>query len=127
MWVQDTLTDRQDAMKAWDAQTTDLLEAAAGRLGLQGQCGDSHRSGDDRHGERQRGTQRDRLEQNWTTSQLNFQKAFTNQQYIESEGSWGIHNWDYARTVILKAMDEAKAVTSVRRSSRSRPPPRRSR
>ena len=51
-------------------------------------------------------------QKNWTTSQLNFQKAFTNQQYIESEGSWGIHNWDYARTVILKAMDEAKAVTS---------------
>jgi len=27
-----------------------------------------------------------------------------------SEGSWGIHNWDYARTVILKALEQARSV-----------------
>jgi hypothetical protein len=27
-----------------------------------------------------------------------------------SEGSWGIHNWEYARTVILKALEQAKSV-----------------
>ena len=50
---------------------------------------------------------------NWTRASSRFQKAFTNQQYIESEGSWGIHNWDYARTVILKALDQAQSVTPV--------------
>ena len=36
--------------------------------------------------------------------------AYTNRSFIESEGSWGIHNWDYAKTVILKAIEQAKSV-----------------
>ena len=46
----------------------------------------------------------------WSKGQRAFQKSFTNQYYIQSEGSWGIHNWDYARTVILKALEQARSV-----------------
>ena len=46
----------------------------------------------------------------WTTGQKAFQKSFTNQSYVVAEGSWGIHNWDYARTVILTALSQARSV-----------------
>jgi hypothetical protein len=111
VWIQGTLTDRQDAMKTWDAQTTSLLKAAAGRLGFKATPATA--TDPAVSATSNANTALNAIGQSkWTTSQLNFQKAFTNQQYIESEGSWGIHNWDYARTVILKAQDEAKAVTS---------------
>jgi len=105
LWIQNTLTDRQDAMKAWDAQTTSLLGAAASRLGFAGADNATKVANAN-------SALNDIGQSKWTANDLNFQKAFTNQQYIESEGSWGIHNWDYARTVILKAQSEATAVAS---------------
>ena len=107
LWIQSTLTDRQDAMKTWDAQTTSLLGAAAVKLGFTG-ADDATKIANANSALNAIGQSK------WTASQLNFQKAFTNQQYIESEGSWGIHNWEYARTIILKAQDEAKAVSTVK-------------
>ena len=107
-WLQSTLDDRQAAMKAWDAQVTTALSAAAVRLGFTGTDAAAKIANANAALNAKKtagGT--------WKTSQLNFQKAFTNQQYVESEGSWGIHNWDYARTVILKAKDEALAVTAT--------------
>jgi len=107
-WLQSTLDNRQAAMKAWDAQVTTALSAAAVRLGFTGAT-DADKIANANEAlnaiKEAGGT--------WKSSQLNFQKAFTNQYYIESEGSWGIHNWDYARTVILRAKDEALAVTST--------------
>ena len=108
LWVQDTLTNRQNAMHGWDDQATTLLGTAAGKLGFAGADAATKRANANAAlNALQAGGYK------WNASQLNFQKGFTNQQYIESEGSWGIHNWDYARTIILKSQDEAKAVTTI--------------
>jgi len=107
LYLQETLDDRQAAMANWDGQTTVLLGAAAGRLGFKG-ADDEAKIANANEALNAIGQSK------WSASQLAFQKAFTNQQYIESEGSMGIHNWDYARTVILKAMEQAKSVASVK-------------
>jgi hypothetical protein len=46
-----------------------------------------------------------------TFEQTNFLKAFTNVGYVESEGSLGIHNWDYSRMIVNTALAEAKAAS----------------
>ena len=33
----------------------------------------------------------------WTTAQRAFLSSFTNVEFVESEGSFGLHNWDYSR------------------------------
>ena len=112
-YLQETLDDRQEAMKNWDAQVTVALEAGAKALGFKDSVDDEGVVIPNSAIDNANATLNDKQAAgaSWNDSQLNFQKAFTNQQYIESEGSWGIHNWDYARTVILKALDQAKAVT----------------
>ena len=96
-WVQGALDDRQAAMHKWDAKVTVALTAAAKRLGYKDVATAN--------------TKINKIPmKKWSKGQMNFQKAFTNQYYVQSEGSWGIHNWEYARTIILKALDEAKAV-----------------
>jgi nitrate/TMAO reductase-like tetraheme cytochrome c subunit len=47
---------------------------------------------------------------NWTASQLNWQKAFTNVMFVNSEGSYGVHNYQYAVAVADKALSQAQAV-----------------
>ena len=64
-----------------------------------------------RYGPSRPSTRRARAD--WNDSELAFQSAYTNRTFIETEGSRGIHNWDYARTVILKALDQAKSVKSA--------------
>ena len=50
----------------------------------------------------------------WTTAQRAFLTAFTNNEFVESEGSFGLHNWDYSREIVNKAMQQAQtAVTGV--------------
>ena len=97
LWLQETLDNRQEAMHAWDDQVTASLTKAAKRLGFKSTAAANTAINK-------------KAMKKWTKGQMAFQKAFTNQQYIESEGSWGIHNWDYARTVILKALEQAKSV-----------------
>ena len=106
LYLQELLDNRQAAMQGWDDQVTTALGAAATNLGFTGSTDAQKRSNAN-------SALNAIGKANWSSSQLAFQKAFTNQQYIESEGSWGIHNWDYARTVILKALDQAQSVTSV--------------
>ncbi|MCX6372611.1 MAG: ammonia-forming cytochrome c nitrite reductase subunit c552 [Actinobacteria bacterium] len=96
-WLQSTLDYRQEAMGSWDEQVTAALTRAAKRLGFKSI-------------EAANTAINKKPMKKWTKGQMAFQKAFTNQQYIESEGSWGIHNWDYARTVILKALEQARSV-----------------
>jgi hypothetical protein len=96
-WIQDTLTDRQAAMHAWNDQVTTALTAAAKRLGYKSTAAAN--------------TAINKKPMNkWSRGQKAFQKSFTNQSYVVAEGSWGIHNWDYARTVILTALSEARSV-----------------
>ena len=97
MWLQDTLDDRQAAMLGWNEQVTVALTTAAKRLGFKDVA--------------KANTAINKIKPSkWTRGQRAFQKSFTNQSYIVSEGSWGIHNWDYARTVILKALEQARSV-----------------
>ena len=97
LWLQDTLDDRQEAMHTWNSQVTAALTSAAKRLGYKSTAAAN--------------TAINKIKPSkWTRGQRAFQKSFTNQSYIVAEGSWGIHNWDYARTVILKALEQARSV-----------------
>ena len=105
-YLQDTLDNRQAQMRTWDAEVGDELNLAAGRLGYAATADASAL-------EVANAAINEIPQADWSASELAFQSAFTNRQYIESEGSWGIHNWDYARTVILKALEQAKSVKST--------------
>jgi len=96
LWIQDTLTDRQTAMHDWDAQVTVALTKAAKRLGYKTIAAANTAINK-------------KPMSKWSKGQMAFQKGFTNQQYVESEGSWGIHNWEYARSIILTALAEANS------------------
>jgi len=107
-WLQNTLDDRQAAMHNWDDQVTSALSAAAKRLGFKG----ANRATQIANANAALNAIKDKGGK-WNAAQLKSQRSFTNKMYVVSEGSWGIHNWDYARTVILKALDEARAVTAT--------------
>jgi len=47
-----------------------------------------------------------------TVNQTNFLKSFTNVDFVETEGSLGIHNWPYTVAIVNKAIDQASAVAS---------------
>ncbi len=96
-YLQHVIDDRQEAMHAWNDKTTAALTAAAKRLGFKSTAAAN-------------AAINKKPIKKWTKGQRAFQKSFTNQYYIQSEGSWGIHNWDYARTVILKALEQARSV-----------------
>ena len=44
----------------------------------------------------------------WTTAQRALLDGFTNVEFVQSEGSYGLHNWDYSREIVNKAMEQAK-------------------
>jgi len=103
VWLQNTLTQRQTAMHSWDDQVTEALATAAGYLGYS--AADAAATI-----EAANTAINAKPMSSWSPRELAFQKAFTNQAFVESEGSWGIHNWDYARRVILTARDEAQSI-----------------
>jgi hypothetical protein len=45
-----------------------------------------------------------------TQSETAFLKAYTNVGFVESEGSFGLHNWDYSRQIVNTALWEARSV-----------------
>lgn len=97
MWLQDTIDQRQEWTLDKIAEIHDALNAAAVRLGYVDEA-DAHeaivaKAAADR-----------------TESETNFLKAFTNVQYVESEGSYGLHNWDYSRQIVNTAMWQAESV-----------------
>ena len=96
-WLQPKMDARQKAMRAWNDKVTVELTRAARRLGFESIA-------------KANSAINKKPMVRWTRGQKAFQKSFTNQTYIVSEGSWGIHNWDYARSVILKALEQAKSV-----------------
>jgi len=96
-WLQSTLDDRQAAMKSWDAQVTSALTLAAKRLGFKTTAAAN-------------AAINTKPMKKWSKGQMAFQKGYTNQSYVQSEGSWGIHNWEYARSIILTALSEARSV-----------------
>jgi len=92
-----TFENRQEQMKAWDEEVGTELTAAAARMGYASVSAAVEAINT-------------KGQANWNDSELAFQSAYTNRTYIESEGSWGIHNWSYASAVIQKALEQAKSV-----------------
>ena len=43
----------------------------------------------------------------WTTAERAFLSGWTNVEFVQSEGSFGLHNWDYSREIVNKAMQQA--------------------
>jgi len=99
-YLSGTFENRQAQMHAWDDEVGTELTAAAARMGYASTSA-----------ARTAINKKDMAD--WNASETAFMKAYTNRSYIEGEGSWGIHNWDYARTVILKALEQARSVKSA--------------
>jgi nitrate/TMAO reductase-like tetraheme cytochrome c subunit len=99
-WLQDTITQRQSWTKAKIAQIWDELKAGAVKLGY----ADAQ-------------TARDALvaipEAQWTSTERLFLSAFTNVEFVESEGSFGLHNWDYSREIVNTAHVQALTVADA--------------
>lgn len=48
----------------------------------------------------------------WTTTVRAFLSSFTNVEFVESEGSFGLHNWAYSKEIVNTAMMQAKIAES---------------
>lgn len=44
----------------------------------------------------------------WTAAERAFLSAFTNVEFVESEGSFGIHNWAYTVDIVGAAQEQAE-------------------
>lgn len=51
-------------------------------------------------------------ESDWTASQRLFLSSLTNVEFVESEGSFGLHNWAYSVQIVNTAMNQARAVAA---------------
>jgi hypothetical protein len=49
----------------------------------------------------------------WTTAERAFLSGLTNVEFVASEGSWGLHNWDYSREIVNVAMMQAKVAQTA--------------
>jgi hypothetical protein len=100
-YLSGTFENRQHQMKdVWDPEITGELSAAATRMGYATTA-------------QAVAAINKKAQADWNASELAFQSAYTNQTYIESEGSWGIHNWEYAKSIALKAIEQAKSVKTT--------------
>ena len=99
LWLQDTIEQRQEWTKAKIAAIWAVLDAVAVDNGYA-----------------DAGAARDALvekpQNTWTTTVRAFLSSFTNVEFVESEGSFGLHNWDYSREIVNKAMMQAKIAES---------------
>jgi hypothetical protein len=97
LWLQDTIEQRQEWTHDKVDQIHAELNAGAVRLGYADEAA--------AHEALVAIPEADR-----TFGQTNFLKAFTNVGFVESEGSFGLHNWDYSREIVNVALLQAKAV-----------------
>ena len=95
MWLQDTIDQRQDWTHAMVDQIWAALNTAAVNLG--------YADTDAAHTALVA-----KAENTWTTAERAFLSSFTNNEFVESEGSFGLHNWDYSRAIVNTAMSQAK-------------------
>jgi nitrate/TMAO reductase-like tetraheme cytochrome c subunit len=97
LWLQDTIEQRRAWTEAKVAEIHTELNAAAVRLGYANEK-----------------AARDALvaipAADRTADQTEFLKAYTNVQYVASEGSYGLHNWDYSRQIVTTALYQARTV-----------------
>jgi len=99
-YLSGTFENRQAQMHVWDDEVGTELTAAAARLGYASTSAAVSAINK-------------KSQADWNESELAFQSAYTNRTFVESEGSWGIHNWAYAREVILKSLEQAQSVKSA--------------
>ena len=99
LWLQDTIDQRQEWTHAKITEIHTELNAGAVRLGYADEAA--------AHEALVAIPEADR-----TFGQTNFLKAFTNVGYVESEGSFGLHNWDYSRAIVNVALAQARAVVA---------------
>ena len=101
VWLQDTIDQRQEWTHAKVDQIWAELETAAGVLGYAATADDTATM-----------VARNALvavpSAQWTTAQRAFLSGFTNVEFVQSEGSFGLHNWDYSREIVNTAMMQAK-------------------
>jgi hypothetical protein len=95
MWLQDTIDQRQEWTHAKIDEIWATLDRAAVHLG--------YADTDAAH------TALVAVPQNqWTTAERAFLSGLTNVEFVESEGSFGLHNWDYSREIVNTALSQAK-------------------
>jgi len=105
LWLQNTIEQRQQwTMDQLDEINADL-ETAAGKLGFVATSTASASV-----------NAKDQIvtipAASWTSNQRNFLDAYTNHQFVESEGSYGLHNWAYSVAIVNKSEDQVQSVTS---------------
>jgi nitrate/TMAO reductase-like tetraheme cytochrome c subunit len=105
LWLQNTIEQRQQwTHDQLDAINADL-ETAAGKLGFVASSAGSASL-----------NARNQIvtipAASWTSNQRNFLDAYTNHQFVESEGSYGLHNWAYSVAIVNKSEDQVQSVTS---------------
>ncbi len=99
VWLQDTMEQRQEWTEAKIAAIRAELDKAAWHLG--------YADTDAAHTALVAIPSRNR-----TTAETAFLSGFTNVQFVESEGSFGMHNWAYSSAVVNKAMEQAKTAST---------------
>jgi hypothetical protein len=104
LWLQDTIDQRQEWTHAKVDEIWVVLQTAAAHLGYPNVAGNT--PAEDAQ------IARDALvavpANQWTTAERAFLSSFTNVEFVDSEGSYGLHNWDYSRQIVNTAMMQAK-------------------
>jgi plastocyanin len=105
VWLQDTIDQRQDWTHAKVDEIWAELEKAAGVLGYKATADDTATM-----------VARNALvalpSNTWTTAERLFLSGFTNVEFVQSEGSFGLHNWDYSRAIVNSALLQAKSAAT---------------
>ncbi len=99
LWLQDTIEHRQEWTKAKVAAIWAELDKAAKHLG--------YADTDAAHTALVAVPAAE-----WTTAERAFLSGFTNNEFVESEGSFGLHNWDYSREIVNTAMMQARIAST---------------
>ncbi len=100
LWLQDTIEQRQEWTKAKVAAIWAALDVAAVQPRLRRRLPHMRLP-------RPRALMA-KPSNTWTTAERAFLSGFTNVEFVESEGSFGLHNWDYSREIVNTAMMQAK-------------------
>ena len=99
VWLQDTIDQRQEWTHAKVDEIWAVLDSAAVNLGY----ADTTAA---------RNALVAQPQNTWTTAERAFLNSFTNVEFVESEGSFGLHNWDYSREIVNVAMNQVKVAQS---------------
>jgi hypothetical protein len=109
LWLQDTIEQRQTWTKR---MVGDGVATGPGDFPVTGKVGDVLQTAAGNMGYANAQEAYDAFmaiaSNKWTTAQRAFLSSFTNAEFVTSEGSFGLHNWDYSREIVNTAMMQAK-------------------